>query len=84
MKATPVTVIQAAPLLVDRDSAARALGISVSTLEALVRAGKLAPPRQISKGRTGWRWTDLQRFADSLPVSELLPPPAARGGQPGE
>lgn len=82
MKATAVTVIQAAPLLVDRDSAARALGISVSTLEALVRAGKLAPPRKISAGRTGWRWSDLQAFADSLPVSDLSPP-ASQGGQPG-
>ena len=68
-------VIQTAPLMVERDSAAAALGISVRTLEGLVRAGDLPPPRKISGGRVGWLWRELQEFAESRPVSDLRPGP---------
>lgn len=67
------TVVQAAPLLVGRDQAAAALGISDSLLEKLVRVGELPPPRKISEGRVGWLWKDLQTFAESRPVSDLMP-----------
>ena len=71
-------IIQAAPLIVAREDAAAALGVSASTLETLARTGKLPPPRKISAGRTGWLWRELQAFAEALPVSDLLPPPARK------
>lgn len=74
------TIIQAPPLLVGRVEAARALGISDSTVELLVRQGELPPPRQISKGRTGWLWRELQEFAESRPVSIMLPGPGRQQG----
>lgn len=78
------TVVQALPLLVGRDQAACALGISDSLLEKLVRAGELPPPRKISEGRVGWLWKDLQVFAETRPVSDLLPVsrPASPSAQP--
>ena len=77
-------VVQAAPLLVGRDQAAAALGISDSLLEKLVRTGDLPSPRKISEGRVGWLWRDLQMFAETRPVSDLLPVsrPASPGAQP--
>lgn len=73
-----VNVIQAAPLLVSRDDAAAALGVSDSTIEALVRSGELPPQRRISKGRTGWLWRELQEFAETRPVSDAAPGPGRR------
>jgi prophage regulatory protein len=82
-KATP-HVIQAAPLMVDREQAAAALSIGNSTLEDLVRKGDLPPPRRISAGRTGWLWRELQEFAETRPISDALPGPGRRPGhQPG-
>ena len=74
-KTAAPTVIQAAPLMVPRDQAAIALGISERTLEGLVATGDLPPPRKISKGRVGWLWRELQAFAESRPVSDLAPGP---------
>lgn len=68
-------VIQTAPLMVEREAAAAALGISVRTLEGLVRTKELPPPRKISGGRVGWLWRELQEFAESRPVSDLRPGP---------
>jgi prophage regulatory protein len=77
-------VIQTAPLMVEREAAAAALGISVRTLEGLVRAGDLPPPRKISPGRVGWLWRQLQEFAESRPVSDLPPGPGRKESQGAE
>jgi len=73
-----VSIIQAPPLMVARENAAAALGVSDSTVEALVRSGELPPPRRISKGRTGWLWRELQEFAESRPISDAAPGPGQR------
>lgn len=72
------TIIQAPPLMVDRHQAAAALGVSDGTVESLVRAGELPPPRRISAGRTGWLWRELQEFAETRPVSNALPGPGRK------
>lgn len=81
---TPRPIVQTAPLFVDRDEAARALAISVSTLEALVRTGELPPPRKISGKRVGWLWREIQEFAESRPVSELPPGPGRTASRDAE
>lgn len=78
MSKQTITIIQTPPLMVGRDDAAAALGVSDTTVEALVRAGELPPPRQISRGRTGWLWRELQAFAESRPVSDAAPGPGRR------
>lgn len=74
-------IVQAAPISVDRENAAAALGISDSTLEALVRSGELPAPRKLSPGRVGWLWRELVEFAESRPVSEMRPRPGRRPAQ---
>ncbi len=64
---------QLTPIAVPRDRAAAALGLSESTIEALVRSGELPPPRKLSAGRVGWLWRELVEFAESRPVSDMMP-----------
>lgn len=71
-------IVTTPPLMVARDAAAAALGISERTLEGLVRTGDLPPPRKISGGRVGWLWRELTAFAESRPVSDLQPGPGRR------
>ena len=46
-------IVTTPPLMVARECAAAALGISEGTLEALVRRGELPKPRKISAARVG-------------------------------
>jgi prophage regulatory protein len=80
MTAQPTLTIP--PLLVDREQAAAALSISERTLEGLVAAGELSPPRKISGKRVGWLYRELQAFAESRPVSDCLPGPGRRRSAP--
>ncbi len=75
-------IIQAPPLMLPREQAAAALGISERTLENLVASGDLPPPRKISKGRVGWLWRELQAFAESRPISDHLPARRAAQADP--
>ncbi len=72
------TIIHAKPLMVASEHAAAALGISERTLQNLVAAGDLPPPRKISKQRVGWLWRELEAFAETRPVSDLQPAPGRR------
>lgn len=63
------------PLFVDRETAAAALGLGVSTFMREVRAGRIPQARSVSPGRVGWLWSELQEFAVRAPVADNLPPP---------
>lgn len=76
-----VEIVTTPPLMVAREAAAAALGISEGTLEALVRKGDLPKPRQISAGRVGWLWRELAEFAEGRPVSDLAPGPGRRASR---
>lgn len=70
------------PILVDLATAAAILSVSPSTVQGLVRRGELKKPRQISGGRVGYLLRELEEFAESRPVSELLPPPNTGAKKP--
>jgi hypothetical protein len=56
------------PILVSREVAAAMLAqISVRSLDQLVAEGKIKA-RQISKGRVGYLYAELKRFAEDIPV----------------
>lgn len=76
------TTIQAPPIMVARDKAAVALGISERTFETLVAQELLPPPRKISAGRVGWLWRELVEAAEKLPVSDLPPGPGQKKKAP--
>ena len=63
------------PIFYDKAGAARAVSLSVSTLEKLVRLGRFPKPRQISDFRVAWLRSDIVEWAQALPPSSLPPPP---------
>lgn len=63
-------------VVLPRGAAAAAAGLSISTMEAEVRAGRFPKPRRTSTRRVGWLVTDIQIWAQGLPLSELPPGPA--------
>lgn len=65
------------PIAVDREQAAALLSLSLSSLAARVRDGTLPQPRKIG-GRAVWLVRELKEAAESLPVSDLLPPPKSQ------
>ncbi len=68
-------------IYLDRSDAAKALALSESTLEKLVREDDSFPkPRRLSANRVGWLRRELDAWAESRPVSDL-PPPRNTGGR---
>lgn len=76
----PKTRIQ--PIFMDLPSVAAALSISISTVQALVRAGDLPSPRKISGNRVGWLWREVVEWAESRPLSDIPPPPNTGAKKP--
>jgi prophage regulatory protein len=70
------------PLYVSLENAADMLGVSISTVQKLVRDKELTPPRKISGGRVGYLVRELEEFAESRPVSDMLPPPNTGAKKP--
>lgn len=62
------------PIAVDRETAAKFVVLSVTTLELLLRQGKFPKPRQVSANRVVFLVRELTDWLESRPVSELLPP----------
>lgn len=70
------------PAVLSRSEAAAYVGLSVSTLESLVRAETFPRPRLLSPGRVGWIRTELDAWLAARPASDLLPPRSGRS-RPG-
>lgn len=62
------------PRFVAKDAAAQLLAMSIKTFERCVQKGEIPKPRQLSAGRVGWLVSELDEWAQSRPVSEILPP----------
>lgn len=58
-----------------RETAADYVGLSVRTLETLVRRGLFPAPVVLADRAVGWRVRELEEWAESRPVSDLPPPP---------
>jgi prophage regulatory protein len=72
------------PVFVDADTAAAILSISKSTVEALGRDKDSGFPkvRRISAKRTGYLLREIEDWAETRPVSDLLPPPNTGAKKP--
>ncbi len=79
----PSVVVGIAPFYLARPDAAAFLALSVNTFDSLVARGDAPKPRKISAGRTAWLVEDLEEWARSRPVSDLLPPPNSGYGRAG-
>lgn len=75
--------MSASPIIVEKAQAAEIVNLSVSTLDKLQRNGGFPKPRKLSAGRVGYLISDLHKWAEALPVSDLLPPPNTGAPKPG-
>lgn len=66
--------MSARPLYLDRPAVAEFVALSESTVEKLVRENGFPKPRVLSGRRVAWLVRELEEWAESRPVSDLLPP----------
>jgi prophage regulatory protein len=71
-----------APIIMDLPTVAEVLMLSESTVQLLVRQGEFPQPRQLSGRRVGWLVREVTEWAESRPVSQLLPPPNTSAPKP--
>ena len=62
------------PAYLDMPSACTFVSRSESALQKMVREGVFPKPRILSARRVGWLVRELEDWAESRPVSDLLPP----------
>jgi prophage regulatory protein len=70
------------PLCVDRETAAAMVSLSVSSMEAAIRAGTFPAPRSLTANRVGWSVRELEEWIETRPRSEKLPPEGCGKGRP--
>jgi prophage regulatory protein len=71
-----------APIFLDLPAVVQAVALSESTVQELVRQGQFPAPRQLSGRRVGWLVREVTEWAESRPVSQLLPPPNTGAPKP--
>lgn len=59
----------------DLKTTAEMVALSESTVQQLVRDKSFPKPRLLSKNRVGYLVREINEWAETRPVSELLPPP---------
>jgi prophage regulatory protein len=74
--------IPVAPIFLDLPTVAEVVALSESTVQELVRKGEFPQPRQLSDRRVGWLMPEVQQWAESRPVSQILPPQNTGVGRP--
>lgn len=63
------------PIMIGIDTVVEITELSKSTVEALVRADDFPKPRKASPRGARWLMREIEEWAESRPVSDLLPPP---------
>ncbi len=63
------------PVLIDINAVAEVTGLSVSSVQALVRKDDFPKPRAASPRRSCWLLREIEEWAESRPVADFLPPP---------
>lgn len=70
------------PIITDLSTTSAMVSLSESTLQELVRIGQFPAPRKMSGRRVGWLLREVEAWAESLPVSDLLPVPNSGARKP--
>lgn len=64
----------ARPIYLDKPAVAECVALSETTIEKLVRQDEFPKPRVLSGRRVAWLLREVEEWAESRPVSDLLPP----------
>ncbi|MEG0040865.1 MAG: AlpA family phage regulatory protein [Massilia sp.] len=62
------------PIYLELEAVAGAVALAASTVQRLVRENAFPKPRQLSGRRVGWLVREVEEWAETRPVSDLLPP----------
>ncbi len=62
------------PIYLDLPKVCEAVAMAEATVQRLVREGEFPRPRRLSGRRVGWLVREIEEWAESRPVSDLLPP----------
>ena len=66
--------ISVKPAYLDKPGACAFVSLKETTLDELMRKNMFPKPRKLSDRRVGWLVRELEDWAESRPVSDLLPP----------
>ena len=69
-----MTAISLKPAYLDMPGACSFVALKETTLQKLVREDKFPKPRVLSGRRVGFLLRELEDWAETRPVSDLLPP----------
>ena len=69
-----MTLIAIKPAYLDKPAVCAFLSLKETTLDDLVRKEKFPKQRKLSEKRVAWLVRELEEWAESRPVSDLLPP----------
>lgn len=72
------------PIIVKKEVAAVIVSLSESTIDNLEKVGDFPRRRKISSGSVGYLVRELEEWAESRPVSDLLPAPNCGHGRAGK
>ncbi len=64
------------PIFLDLDATAATVALSTGNVQKLVREGNFPKPRALSPRRVGWLVTELEAWALSRALADMLPPPS--------
>ena len=70
---TPTVALK--PAYLDKPAVCAFVSVKETTIDELMRKGDFPKPRVLSARRVGWLVRELEAWAESRPVSDLLPPP---------
>lgn len=62
------------PAVLDLPSVSNYLSLSESTVQNMVREARLPKPRLLTGRRVGWLTREIDEWAESRPIANLLPP----------
>lgn len=69
-----MTLVAIKPAYLDKPAVCAFLSLKESTIDELVRQEHFPKQRKLSAKRVGWLVRELEEWAESRPVSDLLPP----------
>ena len=68
------------PIMIDLEAVSEVTGLSESTIQSLIRVDEFPKPRKASARRSCWLLREIEEWAESRPVSDLLPPSNTESG----
>ena len=72
------------PAYLDLPGVSQYVALSESTLQKIVREGAFPKPRLLSGRRVGWLTREVDEWAESRDVADLLPPAGSGHGRAGK